>query len=794
MPGTSSGSAAVSPILARCLAPVALVALLLIAGAALAQAPAETGSSEGFSFAGEPSAAPLSVEEIDGLIATLEDPARRDQLIGVLRTLHAAQGDPPASEEQLAEDLVAGVFNEVLERTETVRHVSASIIDSLDQVPALVEWLRDQLSDPQQRARWLGTGLRVALYLGIAALAFLGTALALRPVRQRLARDVEQDSVDRGFRLFVILLIDLLPILAFALGIAIVAMLETVSSLRFSAETHAVAWPLIQAVVLARISIALARLIFAPNAPGLRLLPLSDEAADRAFRWTRRIALTTIYGYYALEAGRQLGLPWTIHGFLLHLLFLVVALMLTTLIIRSRVPVAHALASLAEDGHNRLVRRLPWRGLAGVWHLLAALYVLLVFAVWALKIPGGFQLLFGATLGTALILSGCWLALRLVDQLFGRTARRTEDSEVALSAFDRRIGRYLPVAAGVARALVWLVAGVALLEVWGFGTARWLRTDAGQNLMGRLSIVFAIVVFTMAVWEAISLAIERSISEQDEEGNLRLSNRTRTLLNIVRNFLAVFFSLIALFLILSELGLNIAPLLAGAGVVGLAIGFGSQKLVQDIITGMFVLLGDTIRIGDIVEVAARVGVVEEMTMRTVVLREYSGNVHTIPYSAIDTVTNYTKDFSYAVFDIGVAYRENVDQVMDVLREIGAEMNRDQQFRRLILEPLEIAGVDALTDSAVMIKARFKTRPLKQWEVAREFNRRVKNRFDELDIEIPYPHQTVYFGVDKSGRAPPARVDLGAAGAAGPSADPAARQDPSPEEAAPPPVLAQSRGG
>ena len=228
------------------------------------------------------------------------------------------------------------------------------------------------------------------------------------------------------------------------------------------------------------------------------------------------------------------------------------------------------------------------------------------------------------------------------------------------------------------RSLVWLGAGIALLEVWGFGTLRWLSSEAGQNLLGHLLIVFAIVVFTIAVWEAISLAIERSISEQDEEGNLRFSNRTRTLLNIMRNFLAVFFSLIALFLILSELGLNIAPLLAGAGVVGLAIGFGSQKLVQDIITGLFVLLGDTIRIGDVVGVASRVGVVEQMTLRTVVLREYSGNVHTIPYSAIDTVTNYTKDFSYAVFDIGVAYRENVDQVMEVLRE---HRRRDEPRRR-----------------------------------------------------------------------------------------------------------------
>ena len=255
--------------------------------------------------------------------------------------------------------------------------------------------------------------------------------------------------------------------------------------------------------------------------------------------------------------------------------------------------------------------------------------------------------------------------------------------------------------------------------------------------------------------------------------------------------------MIALFLILSELGLNIAPLLAGAGVVGLAIGFGSQKLVQDIITGMFVLFGDTMRIGDVVGVASRVGVVEEMTMRTVVLREYSGSVHTIPYSAIDTVTNFTKDFSYAVFEVAIAYRERVEQVMELLHELGREMNREPHFRRLMLEPIEVDGIDRFTDSAVIIKARVKTRPLKQWEVAREFNRRMKNRFDELGIEIAFPHRTLYLGVDRDGKAPRLRVDLAAkhADQAEPAPGPGAAE--AEAEAAQPqtaPALTQSRGG
>jgi moderate conductance mechanosensitive channel len=779
----------------RCLTPIVLVALLLIGGAASAQSPAGSGSTQRLPFADDPDRAPMSADDVEGLIATLEDPARRDQLIDALRTLHSAQGDQPASEEQATEDLVAALLGEIAQRTETVRQVSASIIGSLDQIPALVEWLEARIGDPAQRSQWLEIALRLAAYIGVAVFAYLSVAFALRPVRERLAGDVDDRTFDRLRRLFATLLLDLLPLVAFVLALIAVATLATMTIVLPSAAARQVAEPLVQAVILARVSVALARAVLAPKAPTLRLLPLSDEAARRTFRWTRLLSSTTIYGYFALEMGRALGLPWTIHGFLHHLLFLVVALMLTTLIIRSRGPVAYALSSFGEDAHSRVVRRLPWRGLAGVWHLLAASYVLLVFMVWALKIPSGFQLLFGSTVGSMLILIGCWLALRLVDKLFGRHAAATADAEVAVSAVDRRLNRYLPVVGSIVRIAVWLGVAIALFEVWGFGTVRWLRTDAGQDLLGHLLIVGAVVVFTVAVWEAISLAIERSISEQDEEGNLRYSNRTRTLLNIMRNFLAVFFSLIALFLILSELGLNIAPLLAGAGVVGLAIGFGSQKLVQDIITGMFVLLGDTIRIGDVVEVASRVGVVEEMTMRTVVLREYGGNVHTIPYSAIDTVTNYTKDFSYAVFEVGVAYRENVDQVMEVLREIGTELNRDDHFRRMILEPLEIAGVDRFADSAVIVKARLKTRPLKQWDVGREFNRRVKNRFDELGIEIPFPHQTVYFGVDKAGRAPPVQVDLGGARAAAATTEAEPRQEPAPAEAAsPPPVLARSRGG
>jgi small conductance mechanosensitive channel len=209
--------------------------------------------------------------------------------------------------------------------------------------------------------------------------------------------------------------------------------------------------------------------------------------------------------------------------------------------------------------------------------------------------------------------------------------------------------------------------------------------------------------------------------------------------------------------VLSELGMDIGPLLAGAGVVGLAIGFGSQKLVQDVINGVFILFEDSIAVGDVVQVGDHAGVVEALSIRSIRLRDLSGQVHTVPFSAVDTVINMTKDFSYYLLDIGVAYRENTDEVVAVVKDIVEEMREDPNFKDAILEPLDVLGVNAFADSAVVIRARIKTLPSKQWGVGREFNRRMKQRFDERGIEIPFPHTTLYFGEGKDGTAPPMRV-------------------------------------
>jgi small-conductance mechanosensitive channel len=230
--------------------------------------------------------------------------------------------------------------------------------------------------------------------------------------------------------------------------------------------------------------------------------------------------------------------------------------------------------------------------------------------------------------------------------------------------------------------------------------------------------------------------------------------RAETIGRVLRYIVTVAISVMTLVLILSELGVSVAPILGAAGVVGLAVGFGAQSLVKDYFTGFFLLLENQLTRGDVVEIGGKAGLVEDVTLRYVRLRDYSGNVHFVPNNLITTVTNMSRGFAQAVIDVGVAYREDTDQVVELMRAVGRELRADEKFAPKILDDLEIAGVDQWADSAVVLRCRFKVAPLEQWGVRREYLRRLKQAFDRHGIEIPFPHVTVYAGAGKDGAAPP----------------------------------------
>lgn len=286
--------------------------------------------------------------------------------------------------------------------------------------------------------------------------------------------------------------------------------------------------------------------------------------------------------------------------------------------------------------------------------------------------------------------------------------------------------------------------------------------DTWTHGLGHLTLV----AFRIAVIATVAWVLQKMLHRAVRGLRLRLTNgiedresvkRAETLGRVVRYLVTVVTTLVAAMLMLSEIGISLAPILGAAGVVGLAVGFGAQSLVKDYFTGFFLLLENQIRQGDVVTLAGHTGGVEEVTLRYVQLRDYHGNVHFIPNGQITTVTNMTRGFGQAVMDVGVAYRENVDEVMEVMREVARDLREDPVFGPRILDDLDMAGVNEWADSAVVIRARLRCVAVEQWGVRREYLRRLKHAFDARGIEIPFPHLTVYAGEPRKGQAPAFRL-------------------------------------
>jgi len=273
----------------------------------------------------------------------------------------------------------------------------------------------------------------------------------------------------------------------------------------------------------------------------------------------------------------------------------------------------------------------------------------------------------------------------------------------------------------------------------------WLRTN-GLRIVAILTASLLLI----RLLRAVSDKIPRLMPAEEGPTITEREKRTRTVASLVRTVGTSLVLLIAAMMLFREIGMDITPLLAGAGVAGLAVGFGAQSLIKDIIAGFFILMEDQFHVGDVIQAAGVSGQVEKMTLRMTIVRDLNGAVHFIPNGEIKVATNLTKEWSRAVLEVGVSYEEDVDRVSHVLAEIGQSLADDETFGKLVLEPPQVLGVEALADSQVTIRILAKTLPLKQWEVAREFRRRIKVRFDREGIQIPYPHRVVITRPSPSG--------------------------------------------
>ncbi|MDD5267204.1 MAG: mechanosensitive ion channel [Methylococcales bacterium] len=689
--------------------------------------------------------------DIQSVINTLENPDARDRLIGELKLMVQAQQQMARFQKtQTLESTTVDLLKTLSDRL--ARSVETTVIAAtmFHEIPQAAGWLEEQISNLERRNLWLGIIENLAGIMGSAYLAFLITRLLLEHIREASVRHTAEGFWIRILYLFVLLLFALLPIIAFTVvAYATLYFIQPSENIRLVV----IAW--INAAVITRVIMAVNRFFFAPQYPQFRLFPVGAKTALYVDIWVRWLSITAVYGYFAMQTAFQLGMPLPLYETLLRLLGLLVAGLMIIMIMQNRQGVAQYIRGTKIIEARELHPRHILRRLAPVWHIVAIIYVLMLYGIWALDLTSGFNFILKGTLLTALILvvgnSIAWFA----ERAFRHEFPIGEASRQRFPSLERRFKRYLPILQIGVKGLLNLFMILAVFQAWGISTFVWITTGLGKTFSAEIAKISGIVLVTLLLWEGVTLLMESYLGPSAGNGKPKQpSARLRTLLSVAHNALFITLIVMSALIILSDLGINIAPLLAGAGVAGLAIGFGAQKLVQDVITGVFILFEDLISVGDVVSVGGKDGLVEAITIRTIRLRDLAGNVHTIPFSSIGPITNMTREFSYYVFDVGVSYHEDIDNVMDELAAIGQDLMRDPQYAPLILEPLEILGVDGFAGDAVKIKARIKTLPIKQWDVGREFNRRMKKRFDQLAIEMSLPRLNVYMEGNRKAGLPP----------------------------------------
>ena len=396
--------------------------------------------------------------------------------------------------------------------------------------------------------------------------------------------------------------------------------------------------------------------------------------------------------------------------------------------------------------------------IAEYWYLVILLYFAFLFVVVLTQPAADLLPILAATAEVIVALIIGFGITGWLGRANGHAIRLPENVTKKLPLLEARLNAFIPRILTAIRLIVFLAVLLFALDIVGaIDIPAWVNTRIGAQATAAAISVAIILLAAAAVWLAMTSWVDYRLNP--DFGSVPTTRET-TLLTLLRNAATIALIVITLMFVLSEIGINIAPLIASAGVLGLAVGFGAQKLVQDIITGVFIQLENAINVGDVVTAGGMTGVAERLTIRSVSLRDLDGTYHIIPFSSVDKVANFMKGFSYSVCNMGVSYRESYDDVKDAMHAAFELLRKDADNSAPILGDLEWFGVTEFGDSAVVVRARIKTLPGSQWGVGRAYNRYVKQVFDERNIEIPFPHQTIYFGEDKSGNAPVAHVRLG----------------------------------
>lgn len=696
--------------------------------------------------------APATAQQIDEIIRTLQDPQAREKLIQQLTILSQAQQQTVINPGAPTIKNQASVTVENLSKSVSEFHTDATqlVVTFLDSKKYLDNFGK-QIADIHKRNKY---GKLLLKCLTVILISYGGYWLSARwipKIYRRFARGKKKRFAVQLLNLTIFTILSVIPIVIFAV---IANFLLILLQLGENVQWVLLAW--ISAFIIVKVLNIIYNFLFALFLQFPIFLHFSESAQRFLKNWLRFLTAILVYGYFILQVALFLGISLETYDILIKLLGFIVLVLLIILVLRNpfrmiRLIITRRTKAGVPVAEERIAR------VDFIFRMAAIIYLFLLYIVWIVRADHFFWFVLRGTVFSLLLIFVAIKSAQFVRRYFTRPFSVSTSLRKRLPGLERRFRRYRRILDVVLRFLIYIALILFIVKIWGVQMI-WLPTAFRVMLIVKFISILCIGLGLMLVWEISNSLIEVSLTKSGEDITLE-TGRTHTLLTVARRTVLITLSMIAVLMVLSEVGVNIGPLLAGAGVLGLAISLGGQTMIRDIITGFLMLLEHQVAIGDYVTIGDKSGTVEAISIRTMSLRDTNGVVHIIPYSSIITVSNYTKEFSYALFEISIAYRENVDDVIAVIRKISAELQKDATFKPLILEPLDMMGLDRFLDSGVIVRFRLKTKPGFQWQVGREFNKRLKQRFDELDIELPNPHRVIYFGERKDHTAPPAHVKV-----------------------------------
>jgi len=699
---------------------------------------AETAEAQSDAGSAEVPAA-TSAADAEALIRLLQDDAARERLIQELEAIAADAGPGPdpgaatAPEEQPAPKepnlgdrltgLVPMLLDETYRDTREVYYELRATVRRLGGFAAL---------DGGELRRILA-GLAP-----VAAAALVGYVIARRIAFgfvTRLAESIDPERILRnGLIALASLALDLGSVLVGAsVGFLTLAFIGTEDATLTSFRVL-----FLLAFAVSGAFLVAIRAVLSPALARLRLVPMREEDARY---WARRLGLIVIVLAFGELLGRNLVAetvsPIAARATIVTIHFVVGVYMVWLVIANRHAPSAFFERRAAENDADLTYSILAY--LLRYWHYIAIAFLLMLMHEVIIARSGALPLVLAATEVVAAFVVGAFL-ITLITRVGEQGVRVPARIQQTLPGLEDRINSIFPAFLRLLRFLVlvlWIAYTFGVVGILDIGA--WLERNVGVDVLGAAITILVIALAGFGAWLLLSSWIDYRLTPRR---GYTPTPRERTLLTLLRNAATVVILITGLMLMLSELGISIAPLLASAGVVGLAIGFGAQKMVEDIIGGAFIQFENVVNVGDVVEAAGVTGVVEQLTVRSIGLRDLHGVYHVIPFSAVSTVSNFTKGFGHHVADIHIAYRENIDRAKTEMLAAYDDLKGDPEVGPKLIGDLEWFGVETLGDSSIVLRARLKCWPGEQWALGRAYNEFVKNRFDSAGIEIPFPQMTI----------------------------------------------------